>query len=97
MRIRPWPTPAAWRCSSVKRPCEVLAGWVMVVFTSPKLAVMLHSNVLSITWKALARALVRALGIELLGLLGYGHVKGGAGAPESPQGPPEYVPGRFDL
>ena len=26
-RIRPWPMPAACRCSSVRRPCEVVAGW----------------------------------------------------------------------
>ena len=32
--------PAAWRCASVRRPCEVLAGWVMVVLVSPRLAVM---------------------------------------------------------
>ena len=52
---QPWPIPAAWRCSSVKRPCEVLAGWVMVVLVSPRLAVMLHTCVLSITWKARSR------------------------------------------
>ena len=48
--------PAAWRCSSVRRPCEVVAGWVMMVLVSPRLVAMLSTRVLSITWKALARA-----------------------------------------
>ena len=55
-RIRPWVMPAAWRCASVSRPCEVLAGWVMVVLVSPRLAVIEHTRVLSITWNALRRA-----------------------------------------
>ena len=48
--------PAAWRCASVSRECEVLAGWVMVVLVSPRLAVIEHTRVLSITWNALRRA-----------------------------------------
>ena len=39
----------SFRWPSVKRPCEVLAGWVMMVFTSPRLDVTDSSCVESIT------------------------------------------------
>ena len=58
-RIRPCVMPAAWRCSSVSRPCEVLAGWVIVVLVSPRLAVIEQTCGASITWKAFARAASR--------------------------------------
>ena len=48
-RIMPWLMPAAWRCASLSRPCEVLAGWVMVVLVSPRLAVIEQTRVASIT------------------------------------------------
>ncbi len=53
-RIMPWVMPAARRWSSVKRPWVVLDGWVMVVLVSPRLAVIEHTCVLSITAKACA-------------------------------------------
>jgi len=55
-RTMPWTIPAAWRCTSVRRPCEVLAGWVMVVLVSPRLAVIEQIRVLSMTWNAFLRA-----------------------------------------
>ena len=55
-RTIPWTMPAAWRCASVSRPCEVLAGWVMVVLVSPRLAVIERISVESIRWKAFLRA-----------------------------------------
>ena len=51
-RIIPCVMPAARRCSSVRRPCDVLAGCVMVVFVSPRLAVIEQTSVASMTWKA---------------------------------------------
>ena len=55
-RIMPCVMPAARRCSSVRRPCEVLAGCVIVVLVSPRLAVIEQILVLSMTWKAFLRA-----------------------------------------
>jgi hypothetical protein len=55
-RIRPWPMPAAWRCSSVRRPCEVVAEWLMMVLVSPRLVAMLMTCALSITLKAFWRS-----------------------------------------
>ena len=48
-RIIPWVMPAAIRCSSLSRPCDVLAGWVIVVLVSPRLAVIEQTRVLSMT------------------------------------------------
>ena len=55
-RIIPWAMPAACRCSSLSRPCEVLAGCVIVVLVSPRLAVIDRMRVASMTWKAFLRA-----------------------------------------
>src|SRR5512135_1073310 len=54
MRIRPSLMPAAARASGEMRACVVVAGWVIVVLVSPRLAVMDSSLVLSITRHAAA-------------------------------------------
>src|SRR6185369_6272767 len=55
-RIIPCVIPAAARCSSLSLPCDVLAGCVIVVLVSPRLAVIEHTCVESMTWNALRRA-----------------------------------------
>ncbi len=54
--ISPWPMPAAWRCASLSRPCEVLAGCETNVLTSPRLVHRVAVRTVSSTAKARARA-----------------------------------------
>ena len=49
IRMNPSPMPASWRCSCVRRPWVVVAGWVMVLLVSPRFAVMEMMRVESIT------------------------------------------------
>ena len=47
--------PEAARASALMRPCVVLAGWVIVVLVSPRLAVIEITFVLSTTRQAASR------------------------------------------
>ena len=74
-RIMPCVMPAARRWSSLKRPWDVLAGCVIVVLVSPRLAVIEQMRVASITANAAARPPPgdeRDHGAALPGLLRHG-------------------------
>jgi hypothetical protein len=59
MRTSPSVMPALARASGVRRPCVVVAGWVMVVRVSPRLAVIDISRVASISLPCVAALFVR--------------------------------------